>query len=138
MLQITKKNEMPGETKEKDNENLSDKETEDESQEESNKDQDSDVSFQEEADEETDATDNEEEWVEIIKRSTKDAEENMKKHKLPCWIEIHKRTKWRMARRIITLLQKRWNKRVFDWQPGLDPALRTKRSVGRPKKKMGR
>ena len=63
---------MPGETKENDKENLSD-ETEDESQEDSNKDQDSDVSFQEEADEEIDATQNEEDWVEFIKRSTKEA-----------------------------------------------------------------
>ena len=130
-----KKDEVRGETKEKDTENMSDKETEDESQEESNKDQDSDVSFQEEADEEIDATENEEDWVEFIKRSTKDAEEHMKKHKLPCWIEVHKRTKWRMARRIITLPQKRWNKGVFDWQPGLDTTLRTERSVGRPKRR---
>ena len=57
---------------------MSDKDTEDESQEDSNKDQDSDVSFQEEADEEIDATENEEDWVEFIKRSTKDAEEHMK------------------------------------------------------------
>ena len=109
-----KEEEVPGETKEKDKDNLSDKETEDESQEESNKDQDSDVSFQEEADEEIDATENEEDWVEFIKRSSKDAEEHMKKHKIPCWIEEHRRTKWRMARRIITLLLERWNKRVFE------------------------
>ena len=30
---------------------------------------------------------------------------------------------------------KKWNKRVFDWQPGLDTTLRTKRSVGRPKRR---
>ena len=122
---------MPVETKEENNENLSDKET-DESQEDSKEDQDSDVSFQEEADEEVDATDKEEEWIEFIKRSTEEAEEHIKKHKLPCWIEVHKRTKWRMARRIITLPQKRWKKTVFEWQPGLDPTLCTKRSVGRP------
>ena len=98
-----KKEEVPGETKDENNENLSDKETEDESQKDSNKDQDSDVSFQEEADEEIDATDKEEEWIAFIKRSTEEAEQHMKKHKLPCWIEVHKRTKWRMARRIITL-----------------------------------
>ena len=69
---------MPGETKKKDEENMSDKEPEDELQEDSNKDQDSDVSFEEEADEEIDATENEEDWVEFIKRSTKDAEEHMK------------------------------------------------------------
>ena len=40
-----------------------------------------------------------------------------------------------MARRIVTLPRKRWNKRDFDWQPGLDTTLRTKRSVGRPKRR---
>ena len=64
----SKKEEVPGETKEKNKESLSDKETDDESQEESNKDQHSDVSFQVEADEEIDATENEEEWIDFIKR----------------------------------------------------------------------
>ena len=130
-----KKEEVPGGKKAQNNENLSDRETEDDLQEDSDKDQDSDVSFQEEADEEIDATDKEEEWIDFIKRSTEEAEEHMKKHKLPCWIEAHKRTKWRMARRIITLPQSRWNKRVFEWQPGLDPTLHTERSVGRPKRR---
>ena len=102
-----KKEEVPEEKKEENNEYISDKETEDDLQEDSNKDQDSDVSFQEEADEEIDATDNEEDWVTFIKRSTEEAEQHMEKHKLPCWIEVHKRTKWRMARRIITLPQKK-------------------------------
>ena len=62
--------------KDKDNENTSEKDTEDDSQQDSNKDQDSDVSFQEEADEEIDATENEEDWIEFIK-STKEAEEHM-------------------------------------------------------------
>ena len=44
-------------TKDKHNENMYEKDTEDESQEDSNKDQDSDVSFQKEADEDMDATD---------------------------------------------------------------------------------
>ena len=70
--------------KDKGNENISEKDTEDESQEDSNKDQESDVSFQEEADEEIDATENEEDWIEFIKRSTKEAEEHMKKYKIPC------------------------------------------------------
>ena len=87
----------------KDNDNISEQDTEDGSQPDSNKDQDSDVSFQEEADEEIDATENEEDWFEFIKRSTKEAEEHMETYKIPCWIEVHRRTEWRMARRIVTL-----------------------------------
>ena len=54
-----------------------DKETEEGLDQNSNKDQDSDVSFQEDAEEEIDSTENEEDWIEYIKRSTKEAEEHM-------------------------------------------------------------
>ena len=88
-----KKEGVPGGKKDENNENISDREAEDDLQEDSDKDQDSDVSFQEEADEDIDATDKEEEWIDFIKRSTEEAEEHMKKHKLPCWIEVHKKDK---------------------------------------------
>ena len=64
-----------------DNEGISEKETEEDSQHDSNKDQDSEVSFQDEVDEEIDATENEEDWIEFIKRSTREAEEHVEKHK---------------------------------------------------------
>ena len=112
-------------TKGKGNEDIPEKDTEEESQEDSNKDQDSDVSFQEEADEEIDATENEEDWIESIKRSTKEAEEHIEKHKIPCCIEVHRRTRWRMARRIVNPPEKRWNRKLFDWHPGLDTSIRT-------------
>ena len=121
--------------KDKDSENKSEKNTENDSQQDSHKDQDSDVSFQEEADEEIDATENEEVWIEFIKRSTMEAEEHMEKHKIRCWIELHRRTKWRMARRIVFLNDKRWNKRVFDLHPGLDTSIRAARQIGRPKRR---
>ena len=117
---------------------MTDKETEEGSDRNSNKDQDSDVSFQEDTDEEIDATEDEEDWIEYIKRSTKEAEEHMQKHKIPCWIEIHRKLKWRMARRIVSLPEKRWTRRVFDWHPGLGKRIRTRRQVGRPKKKNGK
>ena len=131
----SKKEEVPEEKKYENKEDIFDKDTDDDLQEDSNKDQDSEVSFHEEADEEIDDTEKEEDWVAFIKRSTEEAEQHMEKHKLPCWIEVHKKMKWRMARRIITLHRKRWNKRVFEWQPGLDPSLHPKRSVGRPKRR---
>ena len=40
-----------------------------------------------------------------------------------------------MARRIITLPEKRWNRRVFNWHPGLDSSIRARRQVGRPKRR---
>ena len=86
---------------------MTDKETEEGSDQNSSKDQDSDVSFQEDTDEEIEATEDEEDWIEYIKRSTKEAEEHMQKHKILCWIEIHRKLKWRMARRIVSLPEKR-------------------------------
>ena len=62
---------------EKDEESTTDKDTDEGSEQSSNKDQDSDVSFEEEVDEEIDATENGEDWIEYIKRSTKEAEEYM-------------------------------------------------------------
>ena len=120
---------------EKNNEGTTDKETEEGSEENSIKDQDSDVSFQEEADEEIDATENEEDWIEYIKRSTKEAEEHVEKQKNPYWIETHRRLKWRMARGIASLHEKRWTKRIFDWHPGPDTRIKTRRQVGRPKRR---
>ena len=112
-----------------------DKETEKGSDHNSNKDQDSDMSFQEDAEEEMVSTENEEDLIEYIKRSTKEADEHMEKHSVKCWIEVHRRMKWRMARRITTLPVKRWNRRVFNWHPGPDNSIRARRQVGTPKRR---
>ena len=107
------------------NEDMSDKETEEGSDQNSNKDQDSDLSFQDEVEEEIDATENEEDWIEYIKRSTKKAEEHMEKHTIPFWIEIHRRMKWRMARRIVLYPKKdvpeEFSTGILDLTPALKP-----------------
>ena len=41
--------------------------------------------------------------IEYIRRSTKEAEEHMKEMKILCRIETHRRLKWGMARRIVSL-----------------------------------
>ena len=51
--------------------------------------------------------------------------------KIPCWIETHRRLKLRMARRIVSLPEKRWTRRIFDWHPSLDNSIKTRRQVGR-------
>ena len=109
----------------KDEGGTTDKETEEGSEQDSKKDQDSDVSFQEDADEEIDATEDEEDWVEYIKRSTKEADEHMEKHNVKCWIEVHRRQKWRMARRSITLPEKKdgieeYSTGILDWTATLE------------------
>ena len=112
-----------------------DKETEEGSDHNSDKDQDSDVTFQDDIDEEIDTTEKEEEWIEYIKRSTKEAEEYMKNMKIPCWIEIHRRQKWRMTSRIASLPKEIWTSKIFHWHPGLDNKIKTRRLVGRPKRR---
>ena len=123
------------EKEEKAEEATTDKETEEGSEPDSKKDQDSDVSFQEEADEEIDATENEKDSIEYMKRSTKEDEEHMENHKIKCWIVVHRRQTWRMARRIITMPAKRWNQTVFNWHPGLDSSIKARSQVGKPKRR---
>ena len=59
----------------------------------------------------------------------------MKKMKIPCWIETHRKMKWRMASRIASLPRERWTRKKFDWHPGLDNKIKTRRLVGRPKRR---
>ena len=134
-VKATKKDEGTEKVEEKEEGGTTDKETDECSEQDSKKDRDSDVSFQEDADEEIDASENEEDWIEYIKRSTKEAEEHMEKNKIRCWIEVNRTQKWRMARRIISLPEKRWNRRVFNWHPGLDNNIKARRQVGRPKRR---
>ena len=55
------------------------------------RDHDSVVSFMNDTDEELDTAEIEEEdWVEYTKRSTKEAEEQMRAAQIPCWIEPHR------------------------------------------------
>ena len=106
------------------------------------------MSFQEDIDEAIDTTEKEEDWIEYIKRSTKEAEEYMKKMKMLCWIETHRRLechrlpiiwsrakKWRMESKIASLPEERWTRKIFDWHPGLDDRINTRRMVGRPKRR---
>ena len=59
----------------------------------------------------------------------------MKKMKIPCWIETHRRLKWRMASRIASLPEERWAIQIFGWHLGLDSNIKTRRLVGRPKRR---
>ena len=91
--------------------------------------------FQEDKDEAIDTTEKEEDWIEYIKRSTKEAVKHFKNMKIPWWIETHRRLKWKMARRIVSLPKERWTKKIFDWHPGLDNKIKTRKPVGRPKRR---
>ena len=95
---------------------MTDEETVEGSEQSSNKDQDSDVSFQDDEDENIDKCD-------------------MKKTKIPCWIETHRRLKLRKAMRIASLPEERWTSKIIEWNPGLDNRIKTNRSVGRPRKR---
>ena len=70
---------MNGKHEENDSLFVTDEETGEGSEHSSNKDQDSDVSFQKDTDEEIDKSEQDEEWIEFIKRNTKEAEDHMKK-----------------------------------------------------------
>ena len=94
-------------------------------------DQDSDVSFENDTDEEIDATEIEEEdWIEYMKRSTIDAMEQMKNAKIRCWNKTHKKWNgdWRWP-------SERWLIKAAEWNPELSSKYRTNRAIGRPRKR---
>ena len=96
-------------------------------------DQDSEVSFMDDTDEENDTAGIEaEDWIEYIKRSTKEAEGKMKSANIPCWIEAQRKMKWRLAMRIASL-----PKKAARWNPALSVGTKGYRTVGRPKKRWG-
>ena len=58
----------------------------------------------------------------------------MKKANITCWIEAHRRMKWRMAKRIASLPQEPWTSKITECNPGLDNKIKANRSVGRSRK----
>ena len=120
--------------KDKEQQRNSENEKEERSTSNTDCDQDSDVSFSEDIDEEIDNMETEEEdWIEYIKRSAREAREQMKKANIPCWIESHRMMKWRMAMRIASLPEERWSRKAAEWNPGLDSCIKTNRPVERPR-----
>ena len=69
----------------------------------------------------------EEEWIEYMKRSTATAIKRMKAAQIPCWIETHRRMKWRLAMRIASLPDERWARKAAEWNPGLSTMHQTNR-----------
>ena len=49
----------------------------------------------------------------------------MKKANIPCWIETHRRMKWRW----------RWSTKAAEWNPGLDNCIKINRSVRSQRKR---
>ena len=67
------------------------------------------MTFEEDSDEEMDTIEIEEEdWIEYKERSTEEAMEKMERAKIRCWIQTHKRMKWRLVLRIATSPSERW------------------------------
>ena len=96
---------------------------------------DSEVSFEDDADDEIDTTLNEEEdWIECIKRSTEDNIEKMESAKIRCWNRTQK-MKWKLALRIATSPSERWLKKAAEWNPELSSRYRTNRAIGRLRKR---
>ena len=54
---------------------------------------------------------------------------------ITCWIEAHRRLKWRMARRIAFLPKETWTSKNFDRHPGFGYKVKTRRLAGRPKRR---
>ena len=68
----------------------------------------------------------EEDWIEYIKRSTRDTEDKMRAGNIPCWIETQRKMLWRLAMRITSHSEARWRKKAQDGT--LDTALKQKQA----------
>ena len=79
-------------------------------------------------------TEKEEDWIEYIKRSTKEAEEHMKKIKYLAGLITAQKIEVENGKKKY-LLTRKWTKKIFDWHPGLDNKIKTRRPVGRPKRR---
>ena len=80
------------------------------------------------------STENLEPWVDWIRRSTHEAERRMKELKLEDWVSLHRRRKWRWARKVATSQGSNWSVRALTWEPGHRmPTANYTRRVGRPK-----
>ena len=67
----------------------------------------------------------EEELIEYMKRSTKDAEDKMRAANIPCWIETQRTPH----------SESRWAKKTATWNPGLNIEAEASRRLGGPKKR---
>ena len=120
----------------KDDAQESDKETDEGETSNTDCDQDSNISFIEDSDNAQDEPEiEEEEWINYMKRSTKEVEEQMKKAKITCWIETHRKMKWRLLMRIAACTEERWSRKGAEWNPWLETCIRTNRPDGRPRQR---
>ena len=100
-------------------------------------DQDSEVSFMENTDEDIDTVGIEEEdWVEHIKRSTRQAEEKMRTANIPCWFETQRKMYRILAMRIASHQETRWtNRKQQNGVPASALEAKANRVEGRPRKR---
>ena len=98
---------------------------------------DSGATFDEDSEKEIDTIEIEEEedWIDYIKRSTADALDKMERAKIRCWNKTHKKMKWKLALRIATSPSERWLKKAAEWNPELSSRYRTNKAIGRPRKR---
>ena len=95
---------------------------------------DSEVSFEDDADEEIDTTE-EEDWIEYIKRSTARCNGKDGTRKDSMLEQDPQKMKWKLAQRIATSPSERWLKKAAEWNPDLSSRYRTNRAIGRPRKR---
>ena len=97
-------------------------------------DQDSSITFEVDTESTSSQEEEFEEWTELRKRSTEEADEKMLTYNITNWVETQKKPKWRQAHRIATQNQEIWTRKAAEWNSGLIISTRTQRRAGRPAK----
>ena len=61
--------------------------------------------------------DDTETWVDWIQRVTHEAEEQMHRYDVPCWVEEVRRRRFRWAGRVARHEDGRWTRKILHWTP---------------------
>ena len=103
--------------------------------------QDQDSSISSEHDTEKGSSQDEEEqedWIEYIKRSTKKAGEKMQTIKVTNWTDAQRKIKWRLASRIAAHREETWTGKAAEWNPVLITSLKAHKNSKNTIKEIGR
>ena len=79
-----------------------------------------------------DNDDDEEPWVDWIRRCTHEAESQLKSMGVDDWVADQRRRKWRWAAKTATDTVPKWNVKALLWKPELDSRYNARRRPGRP------
>ena len=85
------------------------------------------------ADDEEEAAEFLEPWVDWIKRATQKSEAAITRLRINSWASTVRQRKWKWMQKLSATSEREWTRQVVQWSPQLEPVYTAKRKAGRPK-----